>query len=59
MFSSVKDGRLEFHVYLGDPSSEAVLKSRTRVDDGIRHKVVVSKHKVGGANEGDKSSYHL
>ena len=50
--SLVKDGRLEFHVYLGDSSSEAVLRSRTRVDDGVRHRVVVSKHKVRANKDG-------
>lgn len=57
-FSSVKDGRLELHVYLGDSSSEAVLRSRARVDDGVRHRVVVSKHKVGAKKDG-KSSISL
>ena len=42
----VKDGRLEFHLFLGDSGSTALLKSKSRVDDGVKHRLLLSKHKV-------------
>ncbi len=45
-FYAVKDGYLECHFYLGDSGASRVLKSRSRVDDGSRHRVVISKLNV-------------
>jgi hypothetical protein len=48
---TVKDGYLEYHLYLGKSGTEMTLKSRIRVDDGQRHSVVLSKYKVSQAGE--------